>query len=90
MPVLTFPQFEHEPFLSYLSRFNDYRAQLNQNFQKWKICEVIAISLNSESLGYIEFTYPRGVLEFCFYFFRVFSFCVLFEDEQNLDVGGFV
>jgi len=62
MPVFNFPQFEHEPFWSYLSRLNDYRAQLNQNFQKCKICDVVVVSLNSESWGYIESIYPRGIL----------------------------
>ena len=27
MAIFHFPQFEHEPFWQYLSRFNDYRAQ---------------------------------------------------------------
>ena len=61
MPVFNFPQYEHEPFQSYLSRLNDYRAQLNQNVQKWEICEVIAVHLNSESWGYIEPIYPEGI-----------------------------
>jgi len=54
MPVFYFPQFEHEPFWSYLSRLNDYRAQLNQSFEKWEICEVIVIGLNAFSRGYVE------------------------------------
>ena len=62
MPVFNFPRFEHEPFWSYLLRLNDYRVQLHQNFQKWKICEVIAVSLNSGSWAYIESIYPKGVL----------------------------
>ena len=62
IPVFHFPQFEHQPFWSYLSQLNDYRPQLNQNFQKWKICEVIAVGLNSKSWGYIESLYPGGVL----------------------------
>ena len=35
---------------------------MNQNFQKWKICEVIPAGLNSESWGYIESIYPGDVL----------------------------
>ena len=62
MPVFNFPQYEHEPFWSCLSRLNDYRAQLNQKLQKWKICEIIALSLNSESRGYVESIYLGGVL----------------------------
>ena len=63
MPVFNFPQYEHEPFWSCLSRLNDYRAhQLNQKLQKWKICEIIAVSLNSESRGYVESIYLGGVL----------------------------
>jgi len=34
MPVLNFPQFEHELFWSYLSTLNGYHPQLNQNFKK--------------------------------------------------------
>jgi len=45
-----------------LSRLNDYHAQLIQNFQRWKICEVIAVGLNFQSWDYIESIYPRGVL----------------------------
>jgi len=63
MPVFYFSQFEHEPFWSYLSWRNDYRAQLHWNFQKWEICEIITMCLNSKSWGYIESIYPRGVLE---------------------------
>lgn len=62
MPVFHFPQYEHQPFWSYLSRLNDYRVQLNQNFQTWKICEAIVVGLNFEFWGYIESIYPRGVL----------------------------
>jgi len=54
MPVFNFPQFEHEPCWSYLSTLNDYRAQLNQSFEKWKICEVIVVGLNALSRGYVE------------------------------------
>ena len=46
----------------YLSRFNDYRAQLNQGFQKWKVCEVIALGLNAEFQDHIEFMCPGGLL----------------------------
>ena len=62
MPVFNFPQFEHEPFWSYLSRLNHYRAQLNCTFEKWKICKVIVLGLNAEFRGYIESIYPSGVL----------------------------
>ena len=61
MPIFNFPQYEHESFWSYLSRLNDYRAQLNQNFQKLKTCEVITVGLNSESSSYVESIYPEGV-----------------------------
>ena len=54
MPVFNFPQFEHEPFWSYLLRLNDYRPQLNQNFERWKICDVIVVGLNAESRCYVE------------------------------------
>jgi len=35
---------------------------LNQNFAKWKICEVIAVGLNSASWGYVESICSGGVL----------------------------
>lgn len=62
MPVFNFPQLEHEPFWSYLSRLNVYRAQLNQTFEKWKFCEVIVLGLNTEFRGVVESIYPGGVL----------------------------
>ena len=62
MPVFNFPQFEHGPFWSYLSRFNDCRAQLNQSFQKWKIFEVTFVGLNVEFRGHVESMCPRGLL----------------------------
>ena len=54
MPVCHFPKFEHEPFWSYLSRLNDYHAQLNQSFEKWEICEAITVSLNALSQDYVK------------------------------------
>ena len=63
MPVFHFPQYEHEPFWRYLSRFNDYRAQLTHNFEKWKICEVILVGLNVESRNYIESLCLRSLIE---------------------------
>ena len=62
MPVLNFPEYEHEPFWSYLSRLNEYRAQLNHNFKKQKIYEVIAVGLNAESWSHIESIYSSGIL----------------------------
>jgi len=63
MPVFHFPQYEHEPFWSYLSRLNEYRVHLNHNFQKWEICEVIIEGLNIESRSYIESLCPGGLIE---------------------------
>ena len=63
MSVFNFPQYEHEPFWSYLSRLNEYRAQLNHNFQNWEICEVIIDGLNIKSRGYNESLCPGGFLE---------------------------
>jgi len=63
MQVFHFPQYEHECFWSYLLRLNDYRAQLNHNFEKWEICEVIAVSLNVEARSYIESLSPGGLTE---------------------------
>ena len=60
MPVFNFPQYEHEPFWSYLSRLNDYCAQLN--FQKWKICKVIVVGLTAKYKGYVESMCLRGLL----------------------------
>ena len=51
MPVFHFQQLKHEPLWSYLSRLNDYRAQLNRSFEKWEICEVIVVGLNVLSRG---------------------------------------
>ena len=62
MPVFNFPQFEHEPFWNYLSRLNDYRAQLNRNFEKWEICEVIILGLNSEFKGHVESMCQGGLI----------------------------
>ena len=62
MPIFNFPQYEHEFFWSCLLRPNDYRAQLNQNFQKWEICEVIVLGLNSEFRGHVEFMCLGGLL----------------------------
>ena len=62
MPIFNFPQFEHESFWNYLSRLNDYHAQLNQNFVKWKICEVFAMGLNSASRGFVESICPGGLI----------------------------
>jgi len=53
MLVFHFPQFEHKPFWSYLSRLNNYRAQLNHHFRKKK-CEDIVLGLNSASRSYVE------------------------------------
>jgi len=66
MPVFNFLQYEHESFWSYLSRLNDDRVQLNQNFKNWKIYEVIAVDLHSESWDYVESIYPGGVLGLLF------------------------
>ena len=66
MPVFNFPQYEHEPFWSYLSRLNDYRAQLNQTFEKWKIYEVIALGLNSEFRGHVASMCSGGLLGLLF------------------------
>ena len=63
MPVFHFLQYEHEFFWSYLSKFNDYPAQLNHNFKKWKNCEVIAVALNVESRSYVESICPGGLIE---------------------------
>ena len=63
MPDFNFPQFEHESFQRYLSRLNVYRAQLNQTFENWEICEVIAVGLNVESRSYIESFCPGGLIE---------------------------
>jgi len=63
MSVFHFLQYEHEPFWSYILRLNEYSAQLNQNFQKWKICEVIAMGLNVKSMSYIESICPGGLIE---------------------------
>ena len=63
MSVFHFPQNEHELFWSYFSRFNDYRAQLNHNFEKWKICEVIAVGLNVESRCYVDSICPKGLIK---------------------------
>ena len=63
MPVSNFPQYEHEPFWSYLLRLKDYRAQLNHNFEKCEICEIIAMSLNVESWSYVESIFPGGLIE---------------------------
>ena len=54
MPVFNFPQFEHEPFWSYLLTVSAYRAPLNQNLEKRKISEVIVMGLNSKSRSYVE------------------------------------
>ena len=62
MLIFNFPQFKHEPSWSYFQRLNDYRAQLNQNFEKKKIYEVIVVGLNFESRGYVESMCPRGLL----------------------------
>ena len=56
MPVFKFPQYEHESFWHYLSRLKDYRAQLNQPFEKWKICEVIVLGLNAEVIVWVKIT----------------------------------
>jgi len=45
-----------------LSRFNNYHAQLNQTFEKWKICELIVVDLNAEFQGYVDAMCPRGLL----------------------------
>ena len=62
MPVFNFPQYKHEPFWSYLSRLNNFRAQLNCTFEKWEICEVIVLGLNAEFRDVIESMYPGGLL----------------------------
>jgi len=62
MPVFNFPQYEHEPLWSYLSRLNYYRAQLNQTFEKWKICEVIVLGLNAKFRGIVETMCSGGLL----------------------------
>ena len=62
MPVFNCPQYEHEPFWSYLSRLYDYRAQLHHTFHKWEICEVIVLGLNSEFRGHVESMCPGGLL----------------------------
>ena len=63
MPVFHFPQYEHELFWSYLSRLNDYCAQLNHIFEKWKIYEVIAVGLNVESRSYVASICSGGLIE---------------------------
>lgn len=63
MPVFNFPQFECKSFWNYFSRLNDYRAQLNRNFEKWEICEVILEGLNIESRSYIGSIFPGGLRE---------------------------
>ena len=63
MTVFHLPQYEHEPFWRHLSRLNEYHAQLNHNFEKWEICEVITVGLNVESVSYIESLCPGGLIE---------------------------
>ena len=63
MGLFNFQQFEREPFWNYISRLNDYRAQLNHNFEKWEICEVILEGLNFESKSYIRSIFPGGLRE---------------------------
>ena len=42
LPSFHLPQFEHELFLQYLSRLNDYCAQyMHSMYEKWKICNVV-------------------------------------------------
>ena len=59
MLVFQFPQFENESFWSYLSRLDEYRAQMNQSLEKLKICEVIIV--NATSSIYVESICPRGL-----------------------------
>jgi len=66
MPAFNFLQFEHEPFSSYLSRLNNYRAQLNQQFKKWEIYEVIFVGLNAKYRGYVESMHLGGLLGLLF------------------------
>ena len=63
MPVFNFSQFEHKHFWSYSSRFNDYHLQLNQNFEKWKIYEIVVVGLNAGLWCYVESICLGGVLE---------------------------
>jgi len=66
MLVFYFSQYEYEPFWSYLSRLNEYRAQLNHNFEKWKFCEIIVVGLmglNVESRSYITSICFWGLIE---------------------------
>jgi len=62
MPVFKFLQYKQESFWRYLSRLNDYCAQLNQTFEKWKICEVIVLCLNTEFRGIVESMCSGGLL----------------------------
>ena len=62
MPVFKFPQYEYKSFWRYLSRLNDYYAQLNQTFEKCEICDVIVLGLNAKFRGIVESIYSGGLL----------------------------
>jgi len=64
MSVFNFPQFKHQPLWRYFSGFNDYHAYLTQNFEKWKICEVICVGL-SLNLGVMLNPCVLAVFEAC-------------------------
>ena len=52
MAVFHFPQFEHESFWEYLSRFNDYRAQyMHFTYEKWEICDAVLEGITHETRG---------------------------------------
>lgn len=60
MASFQFPQFEHEIFWKYFSRFNDFCAQLNFSFEKWELCQVIYEGLNTEFRDHVQSMYPGG------------------------------
>ena len=55
MAIFHFPQFEHEPFWQYLSRFNDYRAQyVHFTYEQWEICDVVLEGVTHETRATLE------------------------------------
>ena len=55
MAIFHFPQFEHEPFWQYLSRFNHYHAQYMQfTYEKWEICDAVLEGITHETRATLE------------------------------------
>jgi len=62
MVIFHLPQFEHEPFLQYLSRLNDYCAQYTHfMYEKWEIYDFVLKDITHKPYSILGFMCYGGL-----------------------------